>query len=169
MPLDLDVSAPSDFDFIIGDWVVAHRRLGARFCASTEWTEFAGLSSASKILGGFGNLEDNLLHMPDGSFRAVALRSYCSQTGLWSIWWLDGRNPTRLDTPVVGSFVDGVGLFFADDVLEGQPITVRFTWDARPHQNPTWEQAFSNDGGATWETNWTMAFRPASGREAASG
>jgi hypothetical protein len=84
------------------------------------------------------------------------MRSYFPKAKTWSIWWLDGRSPTQLDTPVVGSFQDGVGLFFADDVLNGQPIKVRFTWTAVPGQDPRWEQAFSNDAGKTWETNWTM-------------
>ncbi len=160
MPLPLEPDAPKDFDFIIGDWTVKHRRLNARFANCTEWTEFEGRSSTAKILGGFGNLEDNILHFPDGTFRAVAMRSYCVQSGTWSIWWLDGRNPTHLDTPVVGKFSGPVGLFFADDVLEGRPIKVRFTWTAVPGQHPRWEQAFSDDAGATWETNWQMEFVP---------
>jgi hypothetical protein len=163
MPLPLDASAPKDFDFIIGDWQVRHCRLNARFSGCTEWTEFGGLSSTINTLGGFGNLEDNLLHFPGGAFRAIAMRSYCVASGNWSIWWLDGRNPTTLDTPVVGKFSNGIGLFFADDVLDGQAIKVRFTWTAAPGANPRWEQAFSNDGGATWETNWKMEFIPASG------
>jgi hypothetical protein len=160
MPLPLDTSAPTDFDFIVGDWLVKHRRLNSRFSNCTEWTEFVGYSSTSKILGGFGNLEDNLLHFPDGTFRAVAMRSFCAKTGTWSIWWLDGRNPTALDTPVVGKFSNHIGLFFADDVLGGQPIKVRFTWTALPNENPRWEQAFSKDQGNTWETNWEMQFVP---------
>lgn len=160
MPLQTDISAPKDFDFIIGDWQVKHKRLNARFSNCDEWTEFDGQSSTVKILGGYGNLEDNLLHFPDGTFRAVAMRSHCARTGLWSIWWLDGRNPTHLDTPVVGRFSDHTGTFFADDVLDEQPIKVRFIWTASPGQDPRWEQAFSNDGGATWETNWTMRFLP---------
>ena len=160
MPLPTDPDAPTDFDFIIGDWTVKHRRLNARFADCDDWTEFEGLSSTVKTLGGFGNLEDNLLQFPDGAFRAVALRSFCSTSDAWSIWWLDGRNPTHLDVPVSGRFSDHVGQFFADDVLNGQPIRVRFTWTARPGAYPRWEQAFSNDAGATWETNWTMEFRP---------
>jgi hypothetical protein len=158
MPLSLDANAPSDFDFIIGDWHVKHRRLRSRFSNCTEWTEFDGQSSTSKILGGFGNLEDNILHFPDGAFRAVAMRSYCSKSGTWSIWWLDGRNPTALDVPVVGKFSDRIGLFYAEDFLDGQAVKVRFTWTALPGANPRWEQAFSNDQGETWETNWRMEF-----------
>ena len=161
MPLPPDPSAPKDFDFIIGHWRVHHRRLNARLCGCTEWTEFEGQSATAHILGGFGNLEDNVLHFPEGSFRAAAMRSYCATTETWSIWWLDGRNPTRLDIPVVGKFSRHTGLFFADDVLDGQAIKVRFTWTATPGRNPRWEQAFSNDAGASWETNWMMEFFPA--------
>jgi len=160
MPLPLDAAAPTDFDFIIGDWLVKHRRLNARFAGCTEWTTFDGHSSTMKILGGFGNLEDNLLHFPGGTFRAVAMRSYDPAAGTWSIWWLDGRNPTSMDVPVVGRFADHVGLFFADDMLDGQPIKVRFTWTATPGAHPRWSQAFSRDGGAAWETNWDMEFIP---------
>jgi hypothetical protein len=161
MPLPPAIDAPSDFDFIIGDWHVKHKRLNARLAGCTEWTEFDGQTSTMKILGGFGNLEDNLLHFPEGAFRAAAMRSYCPASGTWSIWWLDGRNPTALDTPVVGRFSDHVGLFFADDVLNGQPIKVRFIWTATPGAHPRWEQAFSSDQGKTWEPNWEMEFIPA--------
>ena len=144
---------------MIGDWHVSHRRLNSRLCGCTEWTEFQGTSSTRRILGGFGNVEDNLLHFPEGQVRAAAFRSYDSATRAWSIWWLDGRAPHQLDVPVVGTFADHVGVFCADDTLDGRPIKVRFTWYVNPGGNPRWEQAFSADGGRTWETNWTMEFR----------
>jgi hypothetical protein len=150
--------APTDFDFIIGDWQVRHRRLNSRLNGCTEWTEFVGRSSTRKILGGFGNVEDNVLCFPDSEVRAVAFRSFDPKARTWAIWWLDGRAPHNLDTPVVGGFSGAIGLFFADDKLEGRPIKVRFTWSAQSGANPTWEQAFSNDAGKTWETNWTMEF-----------
>lgn len=152
---------PTDFDFIIGDWQVLHRRLNERLTGCTEWTEFQGTSSTRKILGGFGNVEDNLLCFPSGPVRAAAFRSFDPASRLWSIWWLDGRAPHRLDVPVVGAFDNGVGLFHASDTLDGRPIRVRFTWLAEPGHNPRWEQAFSADGGRSWETNWTMAFQRA--------
>ena len=150
--------APNDFDFMIGSWTVAHRRLNSRLVGCTEWTEFSGLSSTRKILRGFGNVEDNVLHFPEGSVHAAAVRSFNPSTNTWAIWWLDGRSPHHLDVPVVGQFAQGVGSFYADDVLDGRPIRVRFLWHPNPGTRPRWEQAFSADGGQTWEVNWVMHF-----------
>jgi hypothetical protein len=158
MPLAFDPTAPADFDFEIGDWTVRHRRLKERLAGCDEWVEFAGESSTRHVLGGSGNVEDNVLELPEGRYRAIAVRSFDRAAGTWSIWWLDARFPGRLDVPVVGRFVDGTGTFLADDTLNGQPIRIRFTWTATDPQRPRWEQAFSPDGGATWETNWIMEF-----------
>lgn len=150
-------STRNDFDFAIGDWAVKHRRLKERLVGCEDWVEFDGTMSTRKILGGDGNLEDNFLDLPGDPYRAIALRSFDPLAMQWSIWWLDGRNPTHLDVPVAGGFADGKGLFFANDQLDGEPIIVRFTW-LSSDTKPRWEQAFSNDEGATWETNWTMDF-----------
>ena len=153
------VDAPSDFDFALGEWQVRHRRLRERLVGCTDWVEFDGEMSTRKVLGGYGNVEDNLLHLPEGPYRALALRSYDPQGRQWSIWWLDGRQPGRIDVPVVGRFENKVGTFFADDTLDGVPIRIRFDWLTADPDRPRWEQAFSKDGGTTWETNWTMDFR----------
>jgi len=158
MVIQLLPSAPTDFDFIIGDWKVWHRRLNARLCGCQDWTEFSGRMSTQKILQGFGNVEDNVLCFPEGDVRATALRSFDPESRTWAIWWLDGRAPHRLDVPVVGSFSNGEGVFYADDTLGGKPIKVRFIWKANDGVKPRWEQAFSDDAGVTWETNWTMDF-----------
>jgi hypothetical protein len=151
-------TAPSDFDFIIGKWHVRHRRLNSRMTGCTHWTEFSGTSSTRKILEGYGNVEDNVLNFPDGEVKAAAFRSFDEKSQTWAIWWLDGRAPHNLDAPVVGSFDGTVGTFLANDSLDGKPIVVRFTWHANPCENPVWEQAFSGDGGKTWEENWVMEF-----------
>lgn len=115
-----------DFDFLHGHWRVEHHRLRERLNGCTEWERFDGTCTAWPVLGGQGNVDDNLLHLPGGSYRATTLRSHRPQTGRWSIWWLDGRQPHRLDVPVVGHFDQGVGTFFAEDALDGRPIRVRF-------------------------------------------
>ncbi|MCV2884113.1 hypothetical protein OE749_05360 [Aestuariibacter sp. AA17] len=88
------------------------------------------------------------------------MRSYDPDSKAWSIWWLDGRNPSVLDTPVVGKFVDGIGCFYGNKTLNGHPIKIRFIWNATHPTRPTWEQAFSKDDGITWEVNWEMTFTP---------
>lgn len=76
----------------------------------------------------------------------------------WSIWWIDGR-VLKLDAPVHGGFADGVGTFIGEDSFEGRPILVRFTWSEITDDAARWSQAFSDDGGRTWEVNWDMRFR----------
>lgn len=96
MHVSPEESAPRDFDFIIGDWDVRHRRLNERLAGCFLWTEFSGRSSTRRILGGFGNLEDHVIDRPEGAYRAAAMRSYCAGTRAWTIWWLDGRRPADL-------------------------------------------------------------------------
>lgn len=149
---------PDDFDFIIGSWSVSHSRLKERLTGCQEWVEFEGESTTRKILGGLGNVEDNLLLLPTGEYRAAAFRSYDAKTKTWAIWWLDVRNPHHLDVPVIGKFEGGVGTFYADDFLDGRTIRVRFLWSVPADGAPQWEQAFSADSGVTWEPNWKMRF-----------
>lgn len=151
-----------DFDFFFGRWQVAHRRLRRRLAGCTDWDLFAGTSEVRPLLGGHGNIDDNLIELPadlGGPYRAATLRAFDPRSGTWSIWWLDGRSPGRIDVPMVGRFdAEGNGLFLADDLFEGRPIRVRFLWLNTRSASPRWEQAFSVDQGASWETNWEMAF-----------
>jgi hypothetical protein len=148
----------NDFDFFIGSWRVQHRRLKHRLADSREWIEFGGTCVSRKIFGGLGNVDDNVLDLPEGTYHALAVRTYDRAKDRWTIWWIDGRTPDRLDPPVVGGFENGVGTFFGDDTFKGKPIRVRFFWTQLTSDTPHWEQAFSADGGKTWETNWTMDF-----------
>ena len=109
-------------------------------------------------MGGLGCYEDNLLDAPTGRYRAAALRRFDPRTGLWSIWWWDERF-SEIEPPVVGTFENGVGTFFGDTLLDGKPIKMRYIWDMPEAGVPRWQQAFSGDGGASWETNWYMEFR----------
>ena len=148
----------SDFDFFHGHWQVAHRRLKHRLVQFSDWEEFGGACSVQPLLGGLGNVDDNTIDLPGSPYRAVTLRSCDPSAGQWTIWWLDGRRPGFLDAPMVGRFQDGVGTFLGDDQWEGAPIRIRFLWTLPQPGMPRWEQAFSTDGGGTWETNWVMAF-----------
>jgi hypothetical protein len=156
--MDDDGIKARDFDFQIGTWSVKHRRLETRLRGASDWAEFDGQASMRTVLGGLGNVEDQEIRLPGGSYHAIAVRSYDVFSGTWAIWWLDGRSPHSLDVPVKGRFENGVGAFFADAVLGETPIRVRFLWHDTMLPTPRWEQAFSSDGGKTWETNWYMQF-----------
>jgi hypothetical protein len=51
-----------------------------------------------------------------------------------------------------------VGTFYADNTFNAKPIRVRFVWSHITAKSCRWEQAFSPDGGTTWEANWVMDF-----------
>ncbi len=151
-------SSAADFNFLAGQWAVKHRRLQRRLAVCTSWDEFTGSSSMQKLMQGRVNVDDNVLELPDGPYRAVTLRSFDPHTRLWAIWWLDGRHPHHIDTPMRGSFEAGTGTFYADELFDGRPIRVRFLWTGITADRCCWQQAFSIDGGASWETNWVMDF-----------
>lgn len=153
-----DADQSRGFDFEVGEWRVKHRRLKQRLKNADDWEVFEGRSSMRLILDGLGNIEDNIIDLPGNCYRAAALRSFDKASGQWAIWWLDSRAPHHLDVPLIGRFENGVGSFYADDTFEGRPIRVRFTWSETDTDSPKWEQAFSADGGLSWETNWEMRF-----------
>lgn len=146
------------FDFLHGTWKVHHHRLKARLAHNDEWEDFEGTSRCWAVLAGEGNVDDNVIALPSGTYRAATMRIFDAEAGLWRIWWFDSRNSEALDPPLVGSFQEGIGTFYASDHWHGKPIRVRFLWKIRDTNSARWEQAFSDDGGRTWETNWVMRF-----------
>jgi hypothetical protein len=158
-----NLSGLHDFDFFVGNWHAHHRKLKERLLGSQDWVEFDGTISVRPLMNGWANEDESVFDIPGGAYRGVTLRAYDPVTGLWSIWWLDGRMPSApLDPPVKGHFVNGIGVFYSDDTLRGKPVKVRFTWSNISQTTARWEQAFSGDGGKTWETNWVTDFTRAS-------
>jgi hypothetical protein len=154
-----NLSGLHDFDLRAGEWVCHHRRLKERLAGSHEWQEFDGTQSFRLLIDGYANEDENVMNLPGGAYKGVTLRAYDPKTAQWAIWWLDGRTPFGdLDPPVKGRFVNGVGIFYADDTLRGKPVRVRFTWSNITANSAHWEQAFSPDGGKTWELNWVTDF-----------
>jgi hypothetical protein len=146
-----------DFDFWIGRWNVHNRRLRTRLAASDRWDEFEATSVARLILDGLGN-EDEFRTDYDGGFVGMSFRFFDLEKKRWSIYWADSRRPGELDPPVFGAFSGDTGVFDGRDAFEGRPILVRFVWSGVTTPTPRWEQAFSDDDGLTWETNWIMDF-----------
>jgi len=125
---------------------------------STLASTFADDAGAERLVGAARALLAAAGELPTGTDRAATLRTFAPATRRWSIWWIDSRT-MRLEPRVLGRFENGLGTFLGDDSLGGRPIRVRFIWSAITPDSARWEQAFSADGGATWETNWIMDFR----------
>jgi hypothetical protein len=147
-----------DFDFFLGRWQVRHRRLKERLVGSDDWEEYEGTTDCQAILGGIANFNDSIVHRSGGTYRSLGLRAFDAKTKVWTDWSLDGRNPTQIAVDGVGQFANGVGTFFADDTFAGKPIRVRGIFKPLTASSAQWEQAFSSNGGRTWETNYVMHY-----------
>jgi hypothetical protein len=148
-----------DFDFFFGTWHVANRkRVKPLSIDDTEWIEFDAQVEARPILGGVGNVDTFTAPEFPGrpGFEGFTLRLFEPETRLWRIWWAASTGNGQIDPPVIGHFDDGVGRFECDEVIEGVPVRVRFDWKNITAASASWEQAFSFDRGATWDTNWIM-------------
>ena len=92
-------------------------------------------------------------------YVGIGLHMYDRQAAVWSLYWVDNHGaPGVLQPPVRGRFSNGTGIFEGSDVFNGKPVTVRFIWKTIDTNHASWEQAFSADGGTSWETNWSMDF-----------
>ena len=154
---EIERDGARDFDFLIGTWKVRSRRLRARLSGSTEWDEVDAVSTTRPVWGGAANLEEWDGVGPNGRMQGLALRLYDPAARQWSIHWSTLATGV-LDRPAIGEFRDGRGEFFSQEPFEGRSILVRLAWSDITPTSCRWEQAFSPDGGRTWETNWIMRF-----------
>jgi hypothetical protein len=144
-----------DFDFLIGSWTVRNRRLSNPLTGSTTWTEFDATSVCRKVWGGKANMDEFEADSPSGHIQGMTVRLYNPASRQWSLYWANSAKGA-LDVPVVGGFENGRGEFYDQEVFEGRSIFVRYVWCDITERSARWEQAFSTDGGKTWETNWIM-------------
>lgn len=144
----------ADFDFFLGRWKQQHRRLRERLVGSNDWEEAGGMLVVRKILGGLGNLEEGTLERASGVARVMTVRLFDPHTREWSLYWADSVNGWKWNLPQIGAFKEGRGEFYAHEPFGGKHIFSRYIWTPLTATTCRWEQAFSVDGGNTWETNW---------------
>ena len=146
-----------DFDFLIGDWKAHLRRLPDRLVGSSKWLEYEGFSRHHKLYGSNANMEEFEVHdaKDNLTIRAQTLRLYDPKARQWSIYLLDVDNG-QLGLPATVGEARGPGLMELYDMepWEGRMILVRFQWKSLAPTHAHMEQAFSADGGKTWEVNW---------------
>lgn len=142
-----------DFDFEIGIWRTHLTRLVHPLTGSKTWTTLDGMSVVRKIWNGRANLVELEVAGPSGHIEGLSLRLYNPQSRQWSLNFAGGTRP-RFGAPTVGEFKNGRGEFFDQEDFNGRTILVRNVWSEVMPNSCHFEQAFSQDGGKTWEVNW---------------
>jgi hypothetical protein len=156
-----------DFDFEIGTWKTHLRRLVHPLAGSTTWVEYDGTTVVRKIWNGRANLVELVADGPAGHFEGLNLRLYNPQSHQWSLNFANSNDGT-LSQPTIGGFKDGRGEFFDQETLNGRAIYVRFVISDITPNSCRFEQAFSDDGGKTWEVNWVAIDTRVTNESAAS-
>ena len=142
-----------DFDWQMGSWKVLMARLQHPLTGSTTWTDLDGAVVVRKVWSGRANLAEITAEGPSGKLEFLSLRLFNPQSRQWSLNFASSDSGT-LSTPMVGEFRNGRGEFYDQEPYDGRMIGVRFVFTAVTANSHRDEQAFSTDGGKTWETNW---------------
>ena len=163
-PVDI-TTAPSDvadqeghgFDFDLGSWKTHTSRLMHPLAGATDWADMDGVSIVKKIWGGKANLAEYKADGPAGHVELLGLRWYNPSAHQWNIDFAT-PNVGKLGIPGIGEFKNGRITFYDQEDINGRAVLVRFTmWSITPETAQS-EQAFSADGGKTWEVNWVNKY-----------
>jgi hypothetical protein len=146
-----------DFDFDIGRWRSHSSRLMHPLTGSTEWRDMDGTTTVSKVWGGHANLAEYVADGPAGHVELLALRVYNPVAHQWSINFATPQVGT-LGIPGIGERRNGRMEFYDQETIGGRAVLVRFQIWSITHDSAQSEQAFSVDGGKTWEVNWVNKY-----------
>ena len=142
-----------DFDFEFGAWKTHLKRRLHPLTGSDEWVEYEGTTIVRKVWDGRSNLVELEVAGPAGKIEGASWRLYNPQARQWSLNFANSAIGTTT-APAIGEFKTGRGEFYAQDTLNGRSILVRFIISDIKTDSAHFEQAFSDDGGKTWEVNW---------------
>ncbi|MDB4908198.1 MAG: hypothetical protein JWO05_2982 [Gemmatimonadetes bacterium] len=144
---------PHDFDFEIGSWKTHVRRRLHPLTGSDSWADYDGTTVVRKVWGGRANLVELVMDGPAGHFEGLSLRLYNPESRQWTLNFANAATG-QLAQPTVGGFKDGRGEFYDQELLDGRAILVRFVISGVTPGSCHFEQAYSEDGGKSWEVNW---------------
>lgn len=151
-----------DFDFELGSWTVRLSRLVRPLTGSTEWVVYEGSSVVRPVWGGLANLGELAVEGPTGRILGLSMHLYNPQSGQWNIHWANSADGL-LGEAMVGGFDGDEGRFHNQETFNGRAVIVRFIFSEMSEDSFRLEQAFSPDGGRTWEANWIAEFARADG------
>lgn len=155
-----------DFDFAFGHWKTHVRRLLHPLSGSDEWAEYEGSSIVRRIWDGRGNTVELDVSGPAGRIEGLSLRLYNPESRQWSLNYASSASG-MLGVPTVGAFEGRRGEFHDHEAIGGRMVLVRNVITDDTPRSIRFEQAYSTDGGRTWETNWIAVDTPADGKAAA--
>lgn len=147
-----------DFNFNIGHWDVEVKRLTNPLSGNSIWTGWTGSGEVAPVWSGRASVAEFQLDGPSGHLQGLGLRLYNPEAKQWTISWANSRDGI-IGVPIVGEFKDGRGDFMDVEDFNGRQIFVRNNFSKITPQSCYFEQAFSGDGGRTWEANWLMTFK----------
>jgi len=148
-----DAPEGHDFDFDLGTWKTRSSRLLHPLTGSNTWVELDGVTVVKKVWNGRANLAEYKASGSTGTVQLLSLRWFNPGTHEWNIDFAT-PNVGTLGIPAVGQFKNGRGDFYDYEPINGRAVLVRFSiWETGPDSAQS-EQAFSADGGKTWEVNW---------------
>ena len=146
--------SPHDFDFEHGRWHTTLRRRLHPLSGSDVWADYAGTTVVRPVLDGRANLVELDVSGPEGHLLGLSLRLFEPKHRRWTLNFSNAASGT-LAAPMTGGFGGGPrGVFYSAEEFDGRRVLVRFVIESTSADTCRFEQAFSADGGATWETNW---------------
>ncbi len=142
------------FDFALGSWKIHLKKLDHPLTGSHTWLEFDGTTKARKVWDGRAQVEEFESDSPTaGHIEGLALRLYNPTAKQWNINWATSKGGTFGES-ITGEFKNGRGEFYDQEEIGGRKVLVRWIWSNMTTASPHFEQAFSDDGGKSWEVNW---------------
>jgi hypothetical protein len=150
-----------DFDFDIGTWKTHSSRLLRPLTGSKSWADMDGITVVKKVWDGRASLAEYKASGSAGTVELLSLRWYNPQAHQWNLGFAT-PSAGDLSVPAIGKFKNGRGDFYDQEEINGRYVLVKFSiWSTGPNTGQS-EQAFSDDGGKTWEVNWINQYTRAS-------
>ncbi len=145
-----------DFDFATGNWRtrILHLRHTPGKKAD-DWALWTGRVITAKVWGGRSNIQEIEVNTPSGPIEELRLCLYRPLLHQWYLYWADSDDGV-LGKPMIGAFQDGAGRFYDQEDHQGRAIFVRDLYSRIASRSYHWQQAFSWDGGGTWQPNWNV-------------
>jgi hypothetical protein len=146
-----------DFDFEFGSWTAHLERIRHPLSGDKTWVSYDGTSVVHPLLDGRENVGELDVRGAAGTIEGLTIRTFDPKKRRWNVSWVNAGDGS-LTNPMIGGFHNGQGLFYGNDTYNGKPILVRFEFSNVSRRHFRFQQAFSGDGGKSWEVNWTANF-----------